>query len=42
MEAVVEGLSCVGGLLGVSDAPHDSSKRLLEESGFVFFVLLVD
>lgn len=27
---------------GVSDVPCDSSKRLLEESAFVFFVLLVD
>lgn len=26
----------------MSDVPCDSSKRLLEESGFVFFVLLVD
>lgn len=26
----------------MSDVPCDSSKRLLEGSGFVFFVLLVD
>lgn len=26
----------------MSDVPRDSSERLLEESGFVFFVLLVD
>lgn len=32
----------MGGLLGarMSDA-HDSGERLLDESGFVFFVLLV-
>lgn len=27
---------------GVSDVLHDSSKRLLEKSEFVFFVLLDD
>lgn len=26
----------------MSDVPRDSNRRLLEESGFVFFVLLVD
>lgn len=44
MAEMVEGLSCVGGPLGAGSewCPSDGGKGLLEESGFVCFMLLVD